>query len=150
VRLGFVCQKKFWYSTALNNGINKKDIEMAGNSKIEWTTMSWNPLVGCRKVSAGCKNCYAELMSNRQAGMGRAALARGEDPGKRKHYLEVIRNGCFNGTVSLVESALDEPYGFRDPALIFVNSMADLLSLRWVLNPRLQATPLGSTLVFAG
>lgn len=31
---------------------------MARNSKIEWTNHTWNPWVGCRKVSSGCKNCY--------------------------------------------------------------------------------------------
>jgi hypothetical protein len=32
-------------------------------SKIEWTQKTWNPLVGCTKVSAGCKNCYAMRMA---------------------------------------------------------------------------------------
>lgn len=33
---------------------------MALKSKIEWTENSWNPVTGCDKYSAGCKNCYAE------------------------------------------------------------------------------------------
>ena len=33
---------------------------MGENSKIEWTNATWNPVTGCSKVSAGCKNCYAE------------------------------------------------------------------------------------------
>ncbi|WP_395736307.1 DUF5131 family protein [Prosthecobacter sp.] len=33
---------------------------MAENSKIQWTTHSFNPWLGCTKVSPGCKNCYAE------------------------------------------------------------------------------------------
>ena len=33
---------------------------MAANSHIEWTEATWNPVTGCTKVSAGCKNCYAE------------------------------------------------------------------------------------------
>ena len=33
---------------------------MAQPSKINWTQMTWNPIVGCTKVSPGCKNCYAE------------------------------------------------------------------------------------------
>jgi protein gp37 len=32
---------------------------------IEWTQMTWNPVTGCSKVSAGCKYCYAEVMSKR-------------------------------------------------------------------------------------
>lgn len=31
---------------------------MGKNSKIEWTDHTWNPWIGCTKVSAGCKNCY--------------------------------------------------------------------------------------------
>ena len=27
---------------------------------ISWTNSTWNPAVGCTKVSAGCDNCYAE------------------------------------------------------------------------------------------
>ena len=34
-------------------------------SKIEWTEKNWNPSIGCTKVSAGCKNCYAEVMAKR-------------------------------------------------------------------------------------
>lgn len=30
------------------------------NTKIEWTDVTWSPVTGCTKVSAGCKNCYAE------------------------------------------------------------------------------------------
>ena len=33
---------------------------MSANSKIEWTDYTWNPWLGCEKVSQGCKNCYAE------------------------------------------------------------------------------------------
>ena len=39
-------------------------------SKIEWTEVTWNPTTGCNKVSAGCKNCYAESFSKRLKGMG--------------------------------------------------------------------------------
>jgi protein gp37 len=38
---------------------------MAENSKIEWTTHTFNPWIGCQKVSPGCDHCYAEALSNR-------------------------------------------------------------------------------------
>ena len=38
---------------------------MAENSKIEWTTHTFNPIWGCVKVSDGCKNCYASTFSKR-------------------------------------------------------------------------------------
>lgn len=38
---------------------------MGANSKIEWTDHTFNPWQGCSKVSAGCKNCYAEVWAER-------------------------------------------------------------------------------------
>lgn len=38
---------------------------MAENSKIEWTDHTFNPWIGCQKVSPGCDHCYAETLSNR-------------------------------------------------------------------------------------
>lgn len=38
---------------------------MGQQSKIEWTDATWNPVTGCTKVSAGCKNCYAERQFHR-------------------------------------------------------------------------------------
>lgn len=36
---------------------------MAENSKIEWTDHTFNPWIGCSKVSPGCANCYAETQN---------------------------------------------------------------------------------------
>jgi len=33
---------------------------MGENTKIEWCEHSWNPWIGCTKVSPACANCYAE------------------------------------------------------------------------------------------
>lgn len=41
---------------------------MAENSKIEWTDHTFNPWVGCQKVSAGCDHCYAEAMMDHRYG----------------------------------------------------------------------------------
>lgn len=38
---------------------------MAENSKIEWTTHTFNPWRGCTKIAPGCANCYADAMSKR-------------------------------------------------------------------------------------
>jgi protein gp37 len=46
------------------------------NSKIEWCDHTFNPWIGCTKVSPGCANCYAEtLMDHRY---GRAKWGKGE------------------------------------------------------------------------
>lgn len=38
---------------------------MAENSKIEWTTHTFNPWIGCTKVAPPCDNCYAEALATR-------------------------------------------------------------------------------------
>lgn len=38
---------------------------MAENSKIGWTTHTWNPWLGCDPVHAGCDNCYAQVYFKR-------------------------------------------------------------------------------------
>jgi len=38
------------------------------NSKIEWTDYTFNPWMGCTKVSPGCANCYAEALIDRRYG----------------------------------------------------------------------------------
>jgi protein gp37 len=76
-------------------------------SGIEWTQMTWNPTTGCNKISAGCKYCYAEVMARRLQAMG----------------IEKYQNG-FN--LAIHESALDIPYTWKSPKIVFVNSMSDL------------------------
>jgi protein gp37 len=80
---------------------------MAQNSSIEWTEATWNPVTGCSKISPGCKNCYAERLANRLAAMG------------QKRY----RNGF---EVTLQHDLVGLPLRWRQPRLIFVNSMSDL------------------------
>lgn len=76
-------------------------------SKIEWTELTWNPVTGCTKISAGCKFCYAEVMSRRLKAMG----------------VEKYQNG-FKLTVH--PDVLQEPYSWKNPKIVFVNSMSDL------------------------
>jgi len=100
---------------------------MAQSSSIEWTQATWNPVVGCRKVSSGCAHCYAERMAKRLAGMARAALDRGANPGRAANYLDVLdERGGWSGRVFLDYSALEDPVAWRLPRTVFVNSMSDL------------------------
>ena len=43
---------------------------MSVDSAIAWTTSTWNPVVGCSRVSPGCLHCYAERMPHRFSGTG--------------------------------------------------------------------------------
>ena len=80
---------------------------MATNSSIEWTETTWNPLTGCTKISPGCKNCYADRMAKR-------LFAMGVERYKNKFQL------------TLHENSLREPYSWKKPRVVFVNSMSDL------------------------
>jgi len=74
---------------------------------IEWTEMSWNPVTGCSKVSAGCKHCYAERFAKRLQAMGNPRY----------------RNGF---KVALHPDKVSEPHRWKSPRMVFVNSMSDL------------------------
>ena len=78
------------------------------NSSIEWTDMTWNPTTGCSKVSAGCKFCYAEIMTRRLKAMGQE---------KYKDGFKIIRTH---------PKTLKIPYTWKKPKIVFVNSMSDL------------------------
>lgn len=82
-----------------------------GDSSIEWTDKTWNPTRGCRRVSPGCENCYAEKVASRFSGPGLP-------------YEELTKNGRWNGSVALGD--LSAPLHWRKPARIFVDSMSDL------------------------
>ena len=76
-------------------------------SSIEWTQMTWNPTTGCTKISAGCKNCYAEVMAKRLQAMG------------VEKYKDAFK-------LRLHPDALNIPYSWSKQKIVFVNSMSDL------------------------
>ena len=89
-------------------------------TKIAWTDESWNPVVGCTKISAGCKNCYAEKMACRLS-----AMEEKKTPFKPR-YNRVVINGEWVGNTICREPALEIPLRWRKPRKIFVCSMGDL------------------------
>ncbi|HEY3884136.1 MAG TPA: DUF5131 family protein [Vicinamibacterales bacterium] len=76
---------------------------MADRSGIEWTESTWNPTIGCTKVSPGCDRCYAERMTRR--------------------FPQTYPQGF---ALTLRPDALDLPRRWRRPRTVFVNSMSDL------------------------
>ncbi len=100
-------------------------------SKISWTDMTWNPVVGCSKVSPGCDNCYAERMAWRLNGMAvkhHMDLVSCGKTGESSidRYVCVTECGHWNGTTATDESALEKPLHWKKPRKIFVCSMGDL------------------------
>ena len=89
------------------------------STKIEWTDKTWNPIIGCSKVSPACDHCYAERMACRLATMG----SRIDAP-----YFEVVDlvDNKWTGKTAFVESALGKPLHWRKPCRVFVGSMTDL------------------------
>jgi protein gp37 len=87
---------------------------------IEWTDETWNPVVGCTKVSAGCKSCYAfELHGKRHE-----AYKHGNFPTAPAQYHEPF------STVQLLPERLEKPLHWRKPRRVFVNSVSDLFHER--------------------
>lgn len=86
-------------------------------SKISWTEKTWNPVVGCSKLSEGCENCYAEKMAKRLAAMG-----------KEGYCYVTTKEGRWNGNVFHLfsKNVLEQPLGWKKPRQIFVCSMGDL------------------------
>lgn len=99
-------------------------------TKIEWSEMSWNPVIGCTKVSVGCQNCYAEKMMYRQVCMGAARHEKNPDSSEDawEAYSSVMDEDThkWNGSVALRPEILDQPLHWRKPKMIFVVSMGDL------------------------
>lgn len=80
---------------------------MATGSSIEWTESTWNPVTGCTKISAGCKNCYAERMAKRLQAMG------------QPNYRAGFKVTCHPDVLGM-------PLKWKKSQMIFVNSMSDL------------------------
>lgn len=80
---------------------------MSDKSAIEWTDSTWNPVTGCTKISPGCAHCYAETFAERFRGVRGHPYEQGFD-------------------LKLWPERLRLPLTWREPRLIFVNSMSDL------------------------
>src|SRR3954452_18640471 len=90
--------------------------EVATNSAIEWTEVTWNPVTGCDRVSAGCDNCYALALAKRLKAMGVEKYQADGDS----------RTSGPGFGVTTHFSALGQPYHWRRPRVVFINSMSDL------------------------
>lgn len=86
---------------------------MGENSKIEWCDHTFNPVLGCVKVSTGCKHCYAEAMMD-------ARWKKAEwGPNTRR-----IRTSAANWRQPLRWNAIAKATGRR--ARVFCASLADV------------------------
>jgi len=89
---------------------------MSDGSSIEWTQATWNPTTGCDRISAGCDHCYALTLAKRLKAMGSAKYQTDGDPRTSGPGFGVVTHAA----------ALGEPLRWRQPRIVFVNSMSDL------------------------
>jgi protein gp37 len=112
-------------------------MEATMGTKIEWCTETWNPVVGCSKISTGCLNCYAERMANRLAYQWEKRTWTNVPPESITAYHSVVGKYkepdgigtmmCgWTGRTVFVKSALEKPLHWRKSKMIFVCSMGDL------------------------
>lgn len=86
------------------------------STEIQWTDETWNPTVGCTRVSAGCDHCYAFALHDRRHAAWLAGGWEGAPAQYRKPFAEV----------QLLPERLALPLSWREPRRVFVDSMSDL------------------------
>ena len=102
----------------------RKAADVGDRTSIEWTRgddgspgATWNPLIGCSRVSPGCDHCYAIGVVHRQMSPQHVGLTVKPEGGGRVDW---------NGTINVAESVMDKPLRWKRPRRIFVNSLSDL------------------------
>lgn len=94
--------------------------EFKKNTNISWATKTWNIIAGCEKVSPACKNCYAMYVGREN-----------EEKGIKKYEgtTKIGKNGkpVWTGRLNVAKERLfNDPKRWKEPSIIFVNSMSDL------------------------
>jgi protein gp37 len=90
---------------------------MGQRTGIEWTDATWNPATGCTRVSAGCDHCYAHTLAH-----GRLAEMYTRQP----PVIRTPQNDADPFAVRVWRDRLREPGKWKDPRMVFVNSMSDM------------------------
>lgn len=95
---------------------------MSGKSAIEWTNMSWNPVIGCTRVTQGCDNCYAFALHDQRHKVYQKNDGYWSPGGIHmpKQYAQPF------SVLQLIPERLEYPLHIKKPHMIFVNSMSDL------------------------
>lgn len=78
-----------------------------GDTTIEWTDKTWNPVSGCTKVSQGCKHCYAERVFPRAYGKrNQTGVLNADGTARNRRFTDVL---CH-------PERLDQPLHWKKPA----------------------------------
>lgn len=87
---------------------------MGDGTAIEWADATWNPIIGCSRISPGCDNCYAIGVVHREMSPQHVGLTTKSIPVD------------WTGEVRPAPSVLDKPLRWKRSRRIFVNSLSDL------------------------
>lgn len=91
-------------------------------TKIEWTHFegfrgeTWNPIVGCNQISAGCGHCYAKTLHDKR----HKAYMEGKWDKAPKQYHRVFEE------VTFIPGRVAMPLHWTMPRAVFVNSVSDI------------------------
>lgn len=113
---------------------------MGENSKIEWCDHTFNPWIGCTKVSPGCAHCYAEKSTRT-----RVLRKQGRETWGAGSLRERTSAAYWRGPLKW-NAAPDWNFGIRKPR-VFCASLADWLDdevpIEWLadLLQLIRATP---------
>jgi protein gp37 len=95
---------------------------MADKTAIEWADATWNPILGCDRVSPGCDGCYAITSARIRASNPNPKIA--------DAYAGLTERTAtrldWTGRVNQLPERLHQPLDWRKPRRIFVNSQSDL------------------------
>ncbi len=121
-------KKPVFHQKTIDEGIAEAEAASKKKQhKIHWLNLpgykgeTWNPIIGCSKVSPGCDNCYAMNMAVRLA----------HNP-LTPDYKRVIGKKAgseqweWTRKTRLLPEVLVKPMNWRKPRLVFVCSMGDL------------------------
>jgi len=107
-------------SVDIKGAVSGRQQIVVKRTTIEWTEVTWNPTTGCDRISAGCDNCYALTLAKRLKAMGSDKYKNDGDP----------RTSGPGFGLTIHADVLGQPYSWRTPRLVFVNSMSDLFHAR--------------------
>lgn len=87
-------------------------------TSIEWTEKTFNPVIGCERISPGCDHCYAITQAHRVSAM--------RVPSYQPPLTVRLDRLDWTGEARMLPDLIDQPLSWQKPAMIFVCSMSDL------------------------
>ena len=105
---------------------SSREQPMGTNTGIEWTDVTWNPMTGCQRISAGCDHCYALTLAHRPM---LSWLYRDQIPVK-----DTPANRADPFAPRFWPDRLSQPCSWRQPRRVFVNSMSDVFHAHFTID----------------